>query len=289
MELSREIPTLVVPDIHGRYDLVLALLSHELADGRPVIEQISQGRLQLVCVGDYVHAEARAAQRWGAALAEFSGGFKRHRAMDEEMLESLTTVELLLSLKLAYPTGVHLLKGNHENILNEQGRGNLPFGKFAYEGAMVLAWMQRFYPPEILEAFSRVEQGYPLLIRGRGFLISHAEPREYFSAEQVINYRDNHSLILGLTWTDNGAAQDGSVQQMIEGYLGEDDIPVERCWYFGGHRPVPGRFKLRARGSYVQFHNPKAWIIALVPPDGEFDPAKHVIELQRPDGAPGIL
>ncbi|WP_052078607.1 metallophosphoesterase [Spirochaeta lutea] len=278
VELDRELPTLIVPDIHGRYGLVLALLGLEL-DGRgPVLEQIHAGQLQLVCLGDYVHAEGRASRRWQLALDEFIGGFKRHANMDAEMRENLVTVAVLLTLKIAFPRSVHLLKGNHENILNENGRGNLPFGKYAYEGAMVLEWMQQFYAPEVLASFARVEHGYPLLARGRGFLISHAEPREFFSPREVIDYRDNHSLILGLTWTDNGRAREDSVSRMLEEYLPSDELPG---WYFGGHRPVAEDFALRAGGRFVQFHNPGRRQIIRVHAGGVFDAHKDIITLDN--------
>lgn len=258
-------------------DLVLRVLSHRLESaGREeqLLTLLHTGEAQLVCVGDYVHAEHRAHGRWLEAFEEFSGGYDKHAAMDEEMRESLGTVEVLLELKRALPDGVHLLKGNHENIKNEEGDGNLPFGKFAYEGAMVAAYMEQFYGDEVLDAFARVEHLFPLLAVGPHFLISHAEPQAFYSRRDVIEYRQKPEVTFGLTWTPNDGAEEGSVERMLSHYLGTTD-----ALHFGGHRPVRGAYALRAGGRYVQLHNPDAQIIAVLAPDRDIDLARDIIIL----------
>jgi hypothetical protein len=258
-------------------DLVLRVLSHRLESaGREeqLLTLLHTGEAQLVCVGDYVHAEHRAHGRWLRAFEEFSGGYVEHAAMDEEMRESLGTVEVLLELKRALPDGVHLLKGNHENIKNEEGDGNLPFGKFAYEGAMVAAYMEQFYGDEVLDAFARVEHLFPLLAVGPHFLISHAEPQAFYSRTDVIEYRQKPEVTFGLTWTPNDGAEEGSVERMLSHYLGTTD-----ALHFGGHRPVRGAYALRAGGRYVQLHNPDAQIIAVLAPDRDIDLARDIIIL----------
>jgi hypothetical protein len=258
-------------------DLVLRVLSHRLESaGREeqLLTLLHTGEAQLVCVGDYVHAEHRAHGRWLRAFEEFSGGYVEHAAMDEEMRESLGTVEVLLELKRALPDGVHLLKGNHENIKNEEGDGNLPFGKFAYEGAMVAAYMEQFYGDEVLDAFARVEHLFPLLAVGPHFLVSHAEPQAFYSRTDVIEYRQKPEVTFGLTWTPNDGAEAGSVERMLSHYLGTTD-----ALHFGGHRPVRGAYALRAGGRYVQLHNPDAQIIAVLAPDRDIDLARDIIIL----------
>jgi hypothetical protein len=276
--------TVVVPDIHARMDLVLRVLSHRLESaGRDeqLLTLLQTGEAQLVCVGDYVHAEARAYRRWLQAYREFSVGYEEHEAMDEEMRESLGTVEMLLELKTAYPELVHLLKGNHENIANEEGGGNLPFGKFAYEGAMVAAYMEQFYGDEVLGAFAHVEGLYPLLAVGPHFLISHAEPQAFYSRGDVIEYRSNPEVVFGLTWTPNDGAEAGSVEEMLSHYLGTTE-----ALYFGGHRPVRGAYALRADGRYVQLHNPDAQIIAVLPPQGPIDLTRDIVILNAKEDLP---
>ena len=284
VELDPERITVIIPDIHARMDLVLRVLSHRpetAGRDEQLLTLLHTGEAQLVCVGDYVHAESRAYGRWLKAFEEFSGGYIEHEAMDEEMQESLGTVEILLELKRALPRSVHMLKGNHENIANEEGAGNLPFGKFAYEGAMVAAYMEQFYGDELLAEFARVEHLYPLLAVGGNFLVTHAEPQAFYSRTDVIEYRSKPEVVFGLTWTPNDGAEPGSVERMLSHYLGTSE-----ALHFGGHRPVRGAYAVRAGGRYVQLHNPDAQIIAVIAPDRPIDPARDVIILNAKEDLP---
>lgn len=270
--------TVVVPDVHARMDFILRVLSHRLVTvGREeqLLTLLFAGEAQLVCVGDYVHAEGRARERWLRAYQEYLGDYRDHEAMDEEMRESLGAVEILLELKRALPGAVHLLKGNHENISNEEGRGNHPFGKFADEGAMVADYMERFYGEDLRDLFARVEHSYPLLTVGPHFLVSHAEPESFYPTGDVIEYRRNPDLVAGLTWTPNDGAEEGSVERMLAHYIGTDT-----ALHFGGHRPITGSYALRAKGRYVQLHNPDAQIIAVIPADHEISLSRDIVVLQ---------
>jgi hypothetical protein len=269
IQLRQDLPTVVVPDLHARMDFLASVLAFRPQGGPRVLDRLGEGSIQVVCVGDGFHAEGRALQRWQSALDEFKHGYRRHEAMDAEMRESLGLMEMVMELKTAWPEGFHFLKGNHENIANEQGDGNYPFYKFANEGLMVQVYMQEFYGDEILEAHARFEKALPLLAVGRNFLVSHAEPAGFFSREEVLEYRLLPEVVYGLTWTDNGEAEDDSVGEMLAHYLGADE--AEGAYYFGGHRPVRGCFALRAGGRYVQIHNPDSFVVALLPSEGEID------------------
>ena len=176
--------------------------------------RISVGELQLVCVGDAFHGEARAAARWFGALEEYMGGYREHTLMDAEMRESLGVMEMAMRVKCAFPAAFHFLKGNHENVANEQGRGNHPFIKFAAEGEMVAAYVMRFLGVDFMRGVYRYEHNLPLLAVGRDFLVSHGEPRRPFARREVVEYRRLDEVVEGLTWTDNGAAEPGSVRTM---------------------------------------------------------------------------
>jgi hypothetical protein len=81
----------------------------------------------------------------------------------------------------------------------------------------------------------------------------------------VIDYRlgsEGGKVIEGLTWTANDAAEDGSVQQMIKHYLAPEYR--EFAYYFGGHRPVSGLHHKRAKGKYIQIHNPQKHVAAVI-------------------------
>jgi hypothetical protein len=275
-----ELPTVVVPDLHARREFFLRVLALPLAGG-PLLELLSRGEAQLICVGDGVHAEGRAVQRWKQAFKEFSGLYKRHAAMDEEMSESFGLMEMVMRLKREYPGAFHFLKGNHENILNEEGRGNHPFRKFAFEGEMVRDYVERFYGSEVLEAYADFERELPLLTAARNYLVSHAEPARYFAPGELIEYREHDEVVYGLTWTPNEGAEEGSVEQMLSEYCPEAEEP----YYFGGHRPVSGRYALRAGGRYVQLHNPEGNAVAVLYPDRRIEPERDIVSLDELEGA----
>ncbi|HYW84958.1 MAG TPA: hypothetical protein VFB30_16975, partial [Spirochaetia bacterium] len=222
-----------------------------------------------------VHAEGRAAQRWQDAQGEFLDEFRSHRNMDEEMRESLGVMEMVMEVKRRYPAFFHFLKGNHENITNQSGGGNLPFRKFALEGAMVLAYMRQFYGSLLLGQYARMEKELPLLAVGPGFLLSHAEPATFYSPSQVIGYRSNPDAVAGLTWTDNDDAEPGSVESMLRYYLGE--AGAVKGLYLGGHRPAIGSYRLRAGGKYVQIHDPERFVIANLPSDGPIELERDIV------------
>ncbi|MFP4618261.1 MAG: hypothetical protein ACLFMZ_05400 [Spirochaetaceae bacterium] len=268
-------PTILVPDLHARPWFLLQVLAYR-PEGLPAnpttAELLKRGELQMVCVGDGFHGESRAAQRWKKAFKEFTGKYHRHAAMDEEMRESLSLMEIVMQLKVMRPDSFHFLKGNHENILNEEGRGNHPFRKFAFEGEMVKEWVLKFYGEEFLSSFAEMEHELPLLAADGTFMVSHAEPQRYFTREEVIRYRQYDDVVLGLTWTPNDGAEEGSVHRMIADYCSSP----EQARYFGGHRPVEGTYGLRAEDRYVQLHNPETCSFALLQPGIPPDPGKDI-------------
>lgn len=275
VRLWERLPTIIVPDLHARLDFFLGLLEWRRRGEAPVLERLASGELQLLCLGDGMHAEARAARRWKAAQREFTGGYREHARMDEEMRESLGLMEMIMEVKCAFPAWFHFLKGNHENIANEEGEGNHPFVKFALEGFMVADYMRRFYGDETLEEHYQFEKELPLLAVGNGFLASHAEPAAFYPLERVVACREDPQVVLGLTWTGDETAEPGSVRRMLEHYLGESD----QAYYFGGHRPVRGPYRLRADGRYVQIHDPERWVIALLPADGRIEPERDILDI----------
>lgn len=277
VELEKGIATVLLPDIHARPSLVSAALDYALPDAQSVFEGLVSGSVQLVCLGDYFHGEARVKRRWQRAESEFLDGFESHTVMDQEMAESLSVLMLIARLKSAFPSRVHLLKGNHENVKNESSHGNQPFGKYAYEGEMVFEYLRLMYTQGLVDAVAEFEKRLPLLAVGRHFLVSHAEPEEFYPRTDVIGYRHHENVVYGLTWTDNDQAAAGSVQRMLDHYLGGEEALT--ALYFGGHRPVSERFSLRAGGRYVQIHNPLRYILGLLPPDRPADLDRDIIDL----------
>ncbi|AEJ61721.1 hypothetical protein Spith_1457 [Spirochaeta thermophila DSM 6578] len=274
--LDPELPTVIVPDLHARYDFFHALMHARLLGAGRVGEMLEEGRIQVLCLGDGFHSERRGRERWKEAFDEYATAFRVRKAMDEEMKESFALMEMVMRCKLAAPRCFHFLKGNHENILNEEGEGNHPFRKYAFEGEMVREYVLRFYGEDFLHTYARFEKALPLLAVGGRFLASHAEPAEVYDEEVVINMRLYPEVIYGLTWTDNEAADEGSVEGMLAHYL--PDVPD--AVYFGGHRPVSGAYMERAGGRYIQVHNPSRWGVAVVMPDRAFDPETDLVDIQ---------
>ncbi|HEQ72649.1 MAG TPA: hypothetical protein ENN69_09185, partial [Spirochaetia bacterium] len=269
---------------HARTDFFLSVMRYPFTGSVTALELLEQGLLQIVCLGDGFHAEGRRAARWKHAFEEFRDGYRKHKYMDDEMRESLGVMEMVLELKKAFPLRFHFLKGNHENISNEHGGGNYPFRKYAYEGAMVLEYVKQFYGEEFLAAYYQIEKHFPLLAVGGNFIISHAEPKKFFKANRVLNYRSNADVVYGLTWTDNDEAAAGSVRKMIEHYLPPETWESAR--YFGGHRPVAGLLNARADGQYLQIHNPQGFQVAYCQP---FEPVnEETCMVEIPDVTGGM-
>ena len=76
--LDRTVPTILVSDLHGRMEYLLSVLAFEPEDGTAAIDLLAAARLQVVCLGDGLHAEGRAVERWRTGLEEYLGGFERH-------------------------------------------------------------------------------------------------------------------------------------------------------------------------------------------------------------------
>ncbi len=278
--LNKSLKTILVPDLHARVYFIKNILNLRIK-GKSVLELLYHKEIQIVCVGDGFHSETRGKARWKRAEEEYESGFKTHKYMDLEMLESLNLMEIIFTLKINFPSNFHYLKGNHENILNENTEGNRSFSKYVNEGDMVKTYIQTFFKKEFVQGLYQFEKKLPILAVGNDFLVSHCEPREFYEKQAVVNYYLNTDVIFDLTWTADGQAEDNSVQKMLDHYLPDQ---TNRSLYFGGHRPIQGKYHLRASGKYVQFHNPLKQIVVVLEPDTEINPDRDIYELQRDKG-----
>lgn len=283
---EEKLPLIIVPDLHARAYFLRNILNFLLPedfvsteiDGKKerltVYEALEGDRIRIVFVGDLLHSELRCRLRWMEALAEFQAGIFDGRAMTEEMAEGLTLLSMVMELKVSFPKNVHILKGNHENIMNDRSPGDYPFRKFANEGEMVKEFMSQVYGDDVLMVISCFEKNLPLAAVFPDCIISHAEPKRAFSKLDIINGMEEDEVILGLSWTENNAAKEGSVQEMLETLTGSTS-----SLYFGGHRPIQGNYSLRQNGKYVQLHNPDRQNIALVYGDKPFDLENNIIQV----------
>ena len=272
------LPAVIVPDLHARPDFLIRLLGCGFGDGS-VLSALNGGLLNLICVGDGVHTETMtwAYDRWKESLLAWEQGNVDCAGMRAEMHEGFATMMAVAALKNAFPRHFHFLKGNHENILNREGGGDHPFRKFACEGEMVRSFIATVYGDVLLHLIHCFEQALPLVVIGGNFGVSHAEPFAAYSRDEIVNSRFHGQLVHDFTWTANGEALDGSVREQFAVLNSAGD--AERMRWFGGHRPVEGKYALRQDASFVQIHNPNEMNVALVPPDREFCPETDIIDI----------
>lgn len=282
---KRNLPLVIVPDIHARADFLMNILSFVppkdfLDDSKlNLYEAIETGKVRMVCVGDILHSELRGIKRWERANLEFSEGIFDGKAMRQEMKEGLASLCMIMECKTAFPEVFHCLKGNHENIMNKSGGGDFPFRKFADEGQMVKTFMQTVYGDDILMLISYFERNLPLAAVFDGCVISHAEPRRALSRKELVCGMGNADVVSSLTWTENNSAANGSVAAMLSMLTGRADINSLR--YFGGHRPVKGNYALRQNNLYVQIHNPTLQNITLVYENKIFNPETDIVSVEK--------
>ena len=276
---SRCLPAVIVPDIHARPDFIKNILDCTLPQLKLTVNQaLDQKLIDLICVGDAVHTELYAV-RWKLISLEFEDGINTGHYMQEEMIVNLSTVCALMSLKIQYPENFHFLKGNHENILNSNIGGDYAFCKYANEGEMVKCFIQDYYDEKLLNLIAKYENLLPLAAYGKNYVVSHAEPAEAYTTEQLIDARFEESVVEGLIWTRNGQVKKSTVVPIMNELLGKK--AAKKAFYFSGHRPVKESYALRQDGKLVQIHNPHKQNIMLVEPDKVFDFNKDIINTKE--------
>jgi len=274
IHLYHDIPTIIIPDIHGRKQMIRGLINLKTEE-KSFFQLMEDKEIQVLCVGDGVHSELAGKERWQAALKEYEKGYRKHKYMDSEMLDNLGLMEMIIELKISYPDNFHFLKGNHENIKNEETGGDHPFRKFVFEGDMVKSWILQFMGEYFLDKYSDFEKNLPIMAIGENFMVSHAEPKRFYEPEEIINYHTE--TIHGLTWTANGESEEGAVDAMLDFYLPEKNRGEKL--YFGGHRTITGTYKLREGGSFVQIHNPFNLQVVYIKPHSIIDLEQDIIDI----------
>lgn len=281
---QEKLPVIVVPDLHARGKFIVDLLDFELPEtlgtsyeGMTVLDALEQKKIYIVCVGDLFHSEGRGCQRWKNALKKYAAKEYESEEMKSEMAECLGLLQMVMTLKVKFQDNFHILKGNHENILNSSERGNHPFYKFADEGNMVYDFMASHYDDLIIQEIDWFESNLPVCALFKNAVVSHGEPSRSFSRKEIINYHSDYDVVYGLTWTQNDFAEAGSVEDTMKNLLGND---IENCVWISGHRPVYEKYALRAEGKLVQIHNPNEENVAIVIPDVKFNPETDIYSVE---------
>lgn len=276
-----KLPLVVIPDLHARPYFLENILDYKIFENMTIYEALEKGKIRLLSVGDILHTERHTRDRWAAAAVEFENGIFTGPALSAEMQEGLCLLAGLLKLKTAFPSYVHILKGNHENILNATGNGDYSFCKFADEGEMGMVFVQDYYGDDILYLINCIEKDLPLAYFGNRCVVSHAEPYKAYTRKELIDARKTEGVVAGLTWTDNGTAASGSAEGTIRNLCNDDFELTKEYVYLGGHRPVTGNYKTLQNGKYIQIHNPGKQNIAFVQPDKKFNPDTDIMEIKK--------
>lgn len=267
-------PVVIIPDLHGRIDFLNQICRFKIF-GKTIIQLLESKEIFLVFVGDALHTEKITRERWLLCEQEFASGDSTGKFMQEEMAEGLSLLMKLFELKICFPERFHFLKGNHENILNVHEGGDYPFRKYAEEGRMVKDFIKTYYGDDILYLLSVYEKNLPLVFCSPECTVSHAEPYRGFSEREIIDARLFPEVLSGLTWTANNEALENSVSLTLDNLYGNEN----KVLWFGGHRPVSGKFALRQNGRFIQIHNPLSRNVAVVMPGEEFIPEKKIVSV----------
>jgi pSer/pThr/pTyr-binding forkhead associated (FHA) protein len=273
VDLPKGVPTLVLSDIHARRDFLVKAMEHQV-DGKNVLDLLKEGKINVVCIGDGMHAEGRAAARWEQAEQDMLHG-RPSAALNAEMVEGLGTMKMIMDLKQECPENFHFVRGNHDEV---KGR----FAKYARvlgESAIVAEWMTKNYGAEFLDEYARFEESLPLLVRGTGFVASHAAPGGNLDREMIEN-RDPKAFAQ-LAWTENRQwdDKDPKVQEKFERNLAEVGGSGGR--WLVGHRVVDdGLVRSQFGGQLLQINAPDDFVVALVPADGNIVPGRDVFSLK---------
>ena len=279
LEFKNNIPAIIVPDIHARPYFLQNILKYPLPEdflypSSTVEEALKNKLVNVICVGDSIHTELTV-DRWYCIEEEFKKNIIIGPFMKAEMKDCLSALAGLMNLKLLYPENFHFLKGNHENILNQNEGGDFAFRKYADEGYMVRRFISEYYGDDVLYLISCWEKALPLVAVGSNYVVSHAEPLKAYSREKLIDARSYPEVVNGLIWTRNGDVKTNTAREIMKKLLAPEK--VADSFYFAGHRPVYENYALRQDGGFIQIHNPYRQNIALVSNDKTFNPESDIV------------
>lgn len=248
---------IVVPDVHGRPELVRAALAQP-AD-------------RVVFVGDIIHREQRDA--WeriddyvcvGAYSQKSFSQLHRSPDLQEEVKASMECWRLILEAKQENPERVHFVRGNHDDT-ECQLVGT--YGKYSqYQESVLWAMGLDQIDAPIHEALIRFERKIPYVYLGHfredawtNIVVSHSLPHSPAQREAP---RFNHKLTHETyAWSDNTRHYANWVQnpRRLDALLQDNFSTSLECLdhWFCGHRPAneTGGIREQLGGKVVQLNN----------------------------------
>ena len=265
--LDPKLPTVVLADLHARTGYLSGVLStRDPRTGKSFGQLLRQGRVQVVVLGDGMHAEGRAAERWAEADRDPTGA-----EMRAEAAESLGTMKQVMDYIAAFPKHFHYLKGNHDNIRDRRSGGDWPVTKYSQvgEGRLMRTFLEKRFGRAFVGAYARFEDALPLVALGGEFALSHSGPARAMSRSKI--RARGAAAVENFTWTDltkDSARQRRVVDEQLR-LLGR-----EGGYYVAGHRPVE-KHRYRKQGRFYQVNSPDHFYFTVLEPDGRSPAVKE--------------
>lgn len=266
--LDPALPTVVIPDVHARTEFLSSVLAQkDEVSGQAFGTLLRDRKIQVVLVGDGMHAEGRAEMRWTEAEKNPNG-----RAMREEIGESLGTMKQIMDFKTAYPDNFHYLKGNHDNIRNHRRGGDHPVAKYSEvgEGNLVKRYLTAHFGRDFVTRYAAFERQLPIMAVGGNFVVSHSGPKRALPREAIAARAGK--AVENFTWTDltRNSQREAKVVAKQLALLDKDG-----GFYVAGHRPTGARLE-RRQGAFHQVNSDTELRYLVLRPGENLRPARDI-------------
>lgn len=293
-----DLPTIVIPDLHARRPMLMAILSFCLNEGtyagRQIFDLLQQGLIIVICVGDIVHSEERS--DWVIN----NDGEWTEELLEREMIRSLGAGLMIMSLKIAYPRHFYCLRGNHDDIAGELSKDFRKFVGLKYddqgkqvfkdgfpvmtdkrgESVIVRDWIltRQGWGQLFLQKWAQFEKSLPVFARGSYYVISHTLPQIALLEKDI---RDiNRPIDITLQLTSRRGINETALVGTLENFGIKDII---KHWFHGytqvSMNTNDGKYEQSPNGMVIRLNNPKCYVFAYVPPSNAehlFDPSRNV-------------
>lgn len=179
VKLRPDVPTLLIPDLHGQRDYLDDVLStRDPSSGKTYLQLLRCGEVQVVLLGDVMHTERRRALWSRSGMPE--------AVMRKEMAESLGTLKRVAELKAECPENFHLLRGNHDDVGPCRGTAcRLPL-----QVARTREYLGGTLGQPLVRELARFFSALPTAAVGSGFVASHAAPMFPVTRAEVVRGSD---------------------------------------------------------------------------------------------------
>ena len=278
VDLPGHLPTVILPDLHAQRDYLLEALLMPMG-GTTVVGLLQQGKINVLCLGDGMHAEQRAEARWLQAERELIQGV-RSQAMEAEMVESLGLLKMVMDLKVAFPNHFYFVRGNHEDM-----DPLTPYRKFTQvgESTLVRQWVTDRMGSSFLQQWHACEQAMPLLARGGSFVASHAPPEQILRLDEV--QQRSPRAFRACAWSDNTRwTPSGAEERAFLENCRTFQVSSTRPWLVGHRKVIDALYRSQCQGRLIQINplDSQPRVIVIAPPQGQpFKPERDVKKLAR--------